>query len=309
MEETNYTVVSEFILLGLIEDPRLQVPLFIFFLLVYITTLVGNTGIMVLVTFTPHLHIPMYFFLSNLSFVDICYSTDTTPNMLVNFLSEKKTISFRGCVSQLFLFFFTGSMEVFLLAVMAYDRYAAICNPLLYTAIMTKQTCIGLVLGAYSISLFNALFNTICTFKLSFCRSNRIKHYYCDVPALLKLSCSDISLNEAVLFFVVGSLTLLSLSYIVLSYAYIISAILQIHSSESRKKAFSTCSSHFVCVTLFFGTILFMYIRPSSSYSMDQDGVMLVFYTAIIPMLNPLIYSLRNNDVKEALKKLKQNWS
>ncbi|XP_069086104.1 olfactory receptor 5AP2-like [Pleurodeles waltl] len=307
MGESNHTIVSEFILLGLTEDPSLQVPLFIFFLLVYIITLVGNAGIMALIKFTPHLHIPMYFFLGNLSFVDICYSTDTTPNMLVNFLSEKKTISFRGCVTQLFLFFFTGSMEVFLLAVMAYDRYAAICNPLLYATIMTKQKSISLVLGAYSIALFNALLNTICTFKLSFCRSNRITHYYCDVPPLLKLSCSDTSLNEAVLFFVVGSLTLISLSFVVLSYAYIISAILQIKSSESRKKAFSTCSSHFVCVTLFFGTILFMYIRPTSSYSMDQDRVTSVFYTAIIPMLNPLIYSLRNNEVKEAFNKLKQN--
>ncbi|XP_078502891.1 olfactory receptor 5AP2-like [Lissotriton helveticus] len=303
--EENYTFITEFILLGLTENQQLQIPLFFFFLLTYTITMVGNTGIAALIRISPRLHIPMYFFLSNLSFVDLCYATNITPNMLANFLSEKKTISMPGCIAQLLLYFWMGSLQIFLLAIMAYDRYAAICNPLIYTTIMTNQTCTRLVSAAYTIAILNAILNACCTFRLSFCKSNKIMHYYCDVPPLLKLSCSDTSLNEAVLVFVSGSLCLAALPIIITSYTHIISAILRIRSSEGRKKAFSTCSAHFVCVTLFFGTLLFMYLRPTSSYAMDQDRVTSVFYTIIIPMLNPMIYSLRNNEVKEALKNVK----
>ncbi|XP_069083518.1 olfactory receptor 8U9-like [Pleurodeles waltl] len=303
--EENYTSITEFILLGLTEVQQLQIPLFIVFLLTYTITIVGNAGITALIRISPRLHIPMYFFLSNLSFVDLCYSTNITPNMLVNFLSKKKTISVPGCIAQLLLYFWMGSSQIFLLAIMAYDRYAAICNPLLYTTIMTKEACTALVLGAHTIAILNAILNVCCTFRLSFCESNRIMHYYCDVPPLLKLSCSDTSLNEAVLVFVSGSLCIMTLPIIIISYTQIISAILRIGSSEGRKRAFSTCSAHFISVTIFFGTLFSIYLRPSSSYVMDQDRVTSVFYTIIIPMLNPLIYSLRNNEVKEALKNVK----
>ncbi|XP_069083520.1 olfactory receptor 5AP2-like [Pleurodeles waltl] len=304
MDGENYTSITEFILLGLTENQQLQIPLFIFFLITYTITIVGNAGITALIRTSPRLHTPMYFFLSNLSFADLCYSTNITPNMLVNFLSEKKAISVPGCITQLFVYFWMGSMQIFLLAIMAYDRYAAICNPLLYTSIMTKQTCTGLVSGAHTIAVLNAILNTCCTFRLSFCRSNKIMHYYCDVPPLLKLSCSDTSLNEAVLVYVSCSLHLVTIPIIITSYTYIISTILRIPSAEGKKKAFSTCSAHIICVTLFFGTLVFMYLRPSSNYTMDQDQVTSVFYTVMIPMLNPMVYSLRNTEVREAFKKI-----
>ncbi|XP_078509054.1 olfactory receptor 5AP2-like [Lissotriton helveticus] len=309
MNGGNKTSVMEFILLGLSEDPHLQDPLFLFFLIVYIMTLVGNISIMTLISVSPHLHIPMYILLCNLSFVDLCYSSVVTPKMLVNFLVMKKTISHSGCIAQMFFFVAMGSSEVFVLALMAYDRYVAICNPLLYAAIMTKATCMYLVVGAYVVASINSLIHTLCTASLSFCGSNKVTHYFCDVPPLLKLSCSDTSLNVVMLVFVAGGLIVGSLVFIIISYLCIAYAILKINSSKGRWKAFSTCSSHFICVTLFFGTIVFMYVRPSSKYSMEQDRVASVFYTNIIPMLNPLIYSLRNNEVKEALRKVRLRMS
>ncbi|XP_078508835.1 olfactory receptor 8D1-like [Lissotriton helveticus] len=305
MEEANYTSIKEFILLGLTENQQLQIPLFVFFLTTYTITVVGNAGITALIRFSPRLHTPMYFFLCNLSFADFCYSTNITPNMLVNFLSEEKTIAVPGCIAQLFIYFWMGSLQIFILGIMAYDRYAAICNPLLYTAIMTNQTCTLLILGAHTVAILNAILNACCTMRLSFCRSNKIMHYYCDVPPLLKLSCSDTSLNEAVLVFVSCSLHLVIIPIIIItSYTYIISTILRIPSAEGKRRAFSTCSAHIICVTLFFGTLGFMYLRPSSVYTMDQDRVTSVFYTIIIPMLNPMVYSLRNTEVKEAFKKM-----
>ncbi|XP_069086111.1 olfactory receptor 5AP2-like isoform X1 [Pleurodeles waltl] len=307
MENHNQTSVTEFILLGLTDDPVLQVPLFALFLLVYSLTLISNIGIMVLIKLSPRLHNPMYFLLSNLSFVDLCYSSNITPNMLVNFLSEKKLITFLGCAVQMFLFAGLGSTEALLLAVMAYDRYAAICKPLLYHVIMTENRYTSLAALAYILGFLNSLVHTSCTFRLSFCDSNNIAHFFCDVPPLLKLSCSDTSLNEIVLFTVAGCVEVGSLLVIIVSYVHIVSAILRIRSSEGRRRAFSTCSSHFVVVTLFYGTIIFMYLRPRSSYSLDQDKVVSVFYTAAIPLLNPLIYSLRNQEVKAALKEIVLN--
>ncbi|XP_069483822.1 olfactory receptor 5AP2-like [Ambystoma mexicanum] len=303
MQTGNRTRLTEFVLLGLTDDPGLQLPLFMFFLLVYMITLLGNVGIMVLVRVTPRLHTPMYFLLWNLSFVDVCYSSVTAQKMLVNFLSESKRISFPGCVTQMFIFITMGSTEVFLLTIMAYDRYTAICNPLLYSVIMNNRTCIYLIVFIYSIASLNALTHAIFTFSLPFCGSNKITHFFCDVPPILKISCSDTTLNEVVLVTVAGGLILISLIIILISYSFIVSAILKIRSSEGRWKAFSTCSSHFICVTLFFGTLVFMYVKPTSSHSMAQDRVASVFYAVIIPMLNPLIYSLRNQEVKGAVEK------
>ncbi|XP_069486100.1 olfactory receptor 5J3-like [Ambystoma mexicanum] len=302
MKEENWTSVTEFILLGLTDDPKLKAPLFVLFLLFYIITILGNLSIMALIRTFPRLHTPMYFLLSNLAFVDLCYASIITPNMLVNFLSDKKAISLSSCRTQLFFFFFMGSTDVFLLVSMAYDRYVAICNPLLYNSIMTKQACILLSASAYTVAFFNAVIHTSCTFMLSFCGPNKITHFYCDIPPLLKLSCSDTSLNEALLVFVAGTFLVACFIIICISYMYIVLSIMRIHSPEGRSRAFSTCSSHLFCVVLFYGTVFFMYLRPRSSYVMDQDRVASVFYTVVIPMLNPLIYTLRNQEVKGALK-------
>ncbi|XP_069086115.1 olfactory receptor 5AP2-like [Pleurodeles waltl] len=304
MKNGNWTSVKEFILLGLTEDPKLKIPLFVLFILVYILTLLGNVGIIAVVRVSPQLHTSMYFLLSNLSFVDCCYSSVITPNMLTSFLSETNTISLLGCVTQLFSFVFLGSTEVFLLTVMAYDRYIAICNPLLYSVIMDTVMCICLVSVVYLVALLHALIHTSCTFSLSFCSSNKITHFFCDIPPLLKISCSDTSINELVGFLIGGGLVMTCLGIISVSYFYIVSAILKIPSSNGRQRAFSTCSSHFLCVTIFFGTMVFMYLRPSSSVTLDQDRVASVFYTVVIPMLNPFIYSLRNQEVKIALRKV-----
>ncbi|XP_030046366.1 olfactory receptor 1019-like [Microcaecilia unicolor] len=299
----NYSSVTEFILLGLTDDPELQILLFILFLLVYIITILGNIGMLVVITTDPQLQTAMYFFLRHLSFVDLCYSTVIVPQTLINFLSERKAISFLGCAAQMFFFGGTAGSEALILAVMSYDRYVAICNPLLYTTAMTNNICIRFVAGAYFYGFLDALIQTASTFSLSFCRSNEITHFFCDIPPLLKLSCSDTSVNEILLFIFAGSIQVGSVLVILISYAFILCSILRMHSAAGRHKAFNTCASHFVCVTLFYGTVIFMYMRPSSKYSMDQDRVASVFYTVIIPMLNPLIYSLRNKDVKAALRK------
>ncbi|XP_078503137.1 olfactory receptor 8B8-like [Lissotriton helveticus] len=302
IKERNWTSVKEFILLGVTDEPKLQIPLFILFLLFYIITLLGNISIVSLVTICPHLHTPMYFLLSNLAFVDFSYALVITPKMLINFLSETKSISLHGCMTQLFFFLFMGTSDVCLLAAMAYDRYVAICNPLLYRAIMTKDTCLRLSGGAYLVAFMNAMINTSCMFRLSFCGPNKIAHFYCDIPPLLKLSCSDTLINVTVLISMAGSILVSSCVIIFVSYIYIVSAIFRIHSTKGRSRAFSTCSSHFFSVVLFYGTASFMYLRPSSIYSMGHDRVASLFYTVVIPMLNPLIYTLRNQEVIGALR-------
>ncbi|KAM9658866.1 olfactory receptor 5AP2 [Trichechus inunguis] len=309
MKETqgrNQTEVTEFILLGLSDDPDLQVILFVLFLSVYVATMVGNLGMIILIKIEACLHTPMYFFLSSLSFVDASCSSSVTPKMLVNLMAENKAISFSGCASQ---FYFFGSFlgtECFLLAVMAYDRYVAIWNPLLYPVLMSGRICFFLVATSFFAGFGNAAIHTGMTFRLSFCGSNRINHFYCDVPPLLKLSGSDTHINGIVIM-AFSSFSVISCVIIVLlSYLCILIAILRMPSVEGRHKAFSTCASHLTAVTIFFGTILFMYLRPTSSYSMEQDKVVSLFYTVMIPMLNPLIYSLKNRDVKEALKKVLQ---
>ncbi|XP_012501313.1 PREDICTED: olfactory receptor 1020-like [Propithecus coquereli] len=301
---SNFTTVSEFILLGFRDHPEIQCLLFVVFLVVYMITVVGNLGMILLIKIDSRLHTPMYFFLSNLSFVDFCYSSVIAPNMLVNFWVENPVISFNACATQFFFFGSFAGIEGFLLAVMAYDRYVAICKPLLYTVLMSPHLSALLVLATYLAGFINAAIHTGFTFQLSFCCSDVINHFFCDVPPLLKLSCSDTHINEIVIFAFASFNELSCLLMILVSYLYILAAILRIHSAEGRYKAFSTCASHLMAVIIFFGTILFMYLRPSSSYSMDEDKVVSVFYTVVIPMLNPLIYSLRNKEVKASLSKI-----
>ncbi|XP_074985074.1 olfactory receptor 8U9-like [Caretta caretta] len=303
MEEGNHSEATEFILSGLTDHPELQVPLFGVFLLIYGITLVGNGGMILLITIDPRLHTPMYFFLSNLSFCDLCFSSIIFPKMLLNFLAERKSISYTACAVQMYLSIAFGDVECLLLAVMAYDRYVAICNPLLYTVTMSRHLCKQLVAGVYAVGVVDSMINTCCTFRLSFCSSNIINHFFCDVLPLLALSCSDTRINEIVMFASMCCIQVISFVTVLLSYVYITSTILQMRTAEGRHKAFSTCSFHLTAVVLFYGTLLFMYLRPTSSYSTDTDKVASVFYTLVIPMLNPLIYSLRNTEVKDALRK------
>uniref|UniRef100_A0A8D0LCW0 Olfactory receptor n=1 Tax=Sphenodon punctatus TaxID=8508 RepID=A0A8D0LCW0_SPHPU len=295
--------ITEFILLGFTDHPHLQLTLFTVFLLIYVITMVWNLGMIVLIRIEPQLHTPMYFFLGNLSLVDLCYSSAISPKMLVDLLSENGRISYNACAIQLYIFASCADVDCVLLAVMAYDRYVAVCNPLLYTVTMSQRLCKQLVAGAYIIGIIDSLIHTCCAFRLSFCGSNVINHFFCDLPPLLELSCSDTHVNEIVLFAFVGCIVASSIVIVLFSYAYILVTILRMHCAAGRRKAFSTCTSHLMAFGIFHGTIIFMYFRHRSSYSMDQDKWTSLFYTVVIPMLNPLIYSLRNKDVKDALKK------
>ncbi|XP_004443814.1 PREDICTED: olfactory receptor 5W2-like [Ceratotherium simum simum] len=303
MAVENCTVFTDFMLLGLSDRQEVQQGLFVLFLLVYGLTVIANLGMILLIKMEPRLHTPMYYFLSNLSFCDVGYSSTVTPKMLTDFLSEQKRIPYNLCAIQQYFSGVFADVECLMLAVMAYDRYVAICNPLIYTIAMSRRVCTQLVAIVYIEGLVDSVIHTCCTFQLSFCNSNILNHFFCDIPPLLALSTSDTTINEIVLF-AFGSCVLgCSIITVLLSYSYIIITILRMNSAEGRRRAFSTCTSHLTTVAIFHGTLLFTYLRPSSSYSMDTDKMASVFYTVIIPMLNPLIYSLRNNDVKSALKK------
>ncbi|CAI9153099.1 unnamed protein product [Rangifer tarandus platyrhynchus] len=302
----NYTTVTEFIILGLAEDTTVCVILFIVFLGVYLVTLIGNISIIMLIRSSPQLHTPMYLFLCHLAFVDIGYSSSVTPLMLMGFLREGTSISVAGCEAQLCSLgsvVFFGSSECFLLAAMAYDRFVAICSPLLYSTKMSTQVYVQLLTVAYVAGFLNACSFTICFYFLLFCGPNQVNHFFCDFAPLVELSCSDISIPAVVPSFTAGSIIVVTVTVIAVSYIYILITILRMHSTEGRHKAFSTCTSHLTAVTLFYGTITFIYVMPKSSYSTDQNKVVSVFYMVVIPMLNPLIYSLRNNEIKGALKR------
>ncbi|XP_033025687.1 olfactory receptor 5V1-like [Lacerta agilis] len=300
----NITVVTEFILTGLSDLPGVRFSLFVAFLLIYLITLVGNGTILLAIEADSHLHNPMYFFLTNLSLLDICCPTVTVPKMLENLLSERNTISFAGCVLQLYFLVALAGTEVFLLSAMAYDRYVAICNPLRYMFIMSKKLCLQMAAGTWVTGFLHSLLHTVMTFTLPFCTSNRVNQYYCDIPPVLALSCASTYVAEMVVFIVGGILGVGAFLVTLISYIHIISTILRIRSSEGKRKAFSTCASHLIVVCLFYGTILFTYLRPSSSHHPDQDRLVSMLYGVITPMLNPLIYSLRNKEVKGALKKV-----
>ncbi|XP_045714300.1 olfactory receptor 1044 [Phyllostomus hastatus] len=304
MAQINCTQVKEFILMGLTDRQDLKMPLFVVFLTIYLFTVVGNLGLILVIRTDARLNTPMYFFLSNLAFVDFCYTSVITPKMLGNFLYKQNVISFNACAAQLGCFLAFMTAECLLLASMAYDRYVAICNPLLYMVVMSPGICIQLVAVPYSYSFLVALFHAILTFRLSYCHSNVINHFYCDDMPLLRLTCSDTHSKQLWIFVCAGIMFISSLLTVFVSYVYIISAILRIRSAEGRRKAFSTCGSHMLAVTIFYGTLIFMYLQPSSHHSLDTDKMASVFYTVIIPMLNPLIYSLRNKEVKDALKKV-----
>ncbi|XP_005351143.1 olfactory receptor 502-like [Microtus ochrogaster] len=303
LEEGNHTAVTEFILLGLTDDPVLKVILFTIILCIYLVTVSGNLSTILLIRVSSQLHHPMYFFLSHLAFTDIGYSSSVTPNMLVNFLVNQSTISYLGCFIQFGSAAFFGTVECFLLAAMAYDRFVAICNPLLYSAKMSRQVCIQLVAGSYIGGFLNASSFALSFLSFVFCGPNRVNHFFCDFAPLVELSCSDVSVSAVVTSFSAGSVTMITVLVIAVSYTYILITILKMRSSEGRQKAFSTCTSHLTAVTLFYGTVTFIYVMPKSSYSTDQNKVLSVFYMVVIPMLNPLIYSLRNNEIKGALKR------
>ncbi|XP_042314907.1 olfactory receptor 5F1-like [Sceloporus undulatus] len=304
MPEENNSRVSEFIFLGFAHQPELKIPISTLLLLIYIVTVVGNLGLVLLIRMNPQLHTPMYFFLSNLSFLDICYSSNITPKVLENFLSQRKTISFIGCMVQMYFFVALASTECILLGLMAYDRYAAICSPLLYTSIMSHSRCIKMASGAFAAGFLISATNTAMISTLSFCQSNKIDHFFCEIPSLLKLLCSDIFAAETLAFICAGTVLLGPLLVILSSYTYILSTVLKINVHESQKKAFSTCFSHLSAVTIFYGTGLFVYLQPSSNYSEGQHKIMSLFYSFGIPMLNPFIYSLRNKEVKDTLKRV-----
>ncbi|XP_064145493.1 olfactory receptor 5T9-like [Loxodonta africana] len=299
----NLTEVTTFTLLGFTGNLELQVFLLLLFLAIYVFTLVGNLGLVLLVMADARLHNPMYYFLSVLSFLDACYSSVVTPKMLVNFLAEDKAISFTACATQMLLFVTFGTTECFLLAAMAYDCYVAIYKPLSYSVNMSPRVCVSLISASYFGGISHATLHTVATFSLSFCASNEIRPVFCDIPPLLAISCSDTHINQILLFYFVGSIEIFTILIVLISYGFIFMAILKVRSAEGRRKVFSTSGSQLTGVSIYHGTILFMYLRPSSSYALDHDRIVSVFYTIVIPMLNPIIYSLRNKDVKEAMKK------
>ncbi|XP_008852444.1 olfactory receptor 5W2-like [Nannospalax galili] len=308
MDIENCSSANEFILLGITNNPEVKVALFTVFLLVYLITLLANLGMIILIRMEPQLHTPMYFFLSHLAFCDLCYSTAAGPKMLTDVFGKSKSISFLGCALQFFTVCAFADSECMLLAVMAFDRFQAISNPLLYSVNMSSRLCSLLMATVYVLGTADALIHTTLAFRLCFCGSNKINHFFCDLPPLYLLSCSDTQVNELAVFTIFGSIELSTIAGVLVSYCYIISSVSKIRSAEGRFKAFSTCASHLTAVSIFQGTIVFMYFRPSSSYALDDDKMASLFYTLVIPMLNPLIYSLRNKDVKNALEKIKNKF-
>ncbi|NP_001378523.1 olfactory receptor family 8 subfamily B member 12G [Equus caballus] len=294
---------TEFILAGLTDQPGLQIPLFFLFLGFYLVTVVGNLGLIMLIGLNSRLHTPMYFFLFNLSLIDFCYSTTITPKMLKNFVSKHNIILHAECMTQLFFFCFFVISESFVLSAMAYDRYVAICRPLVYTVTMSPEVCLLLLLGVYVMGFSGALAHTGSIASLTFCANNIVNHFMCDILPLLELSCTSTYVHELVVFVVVAVDIGMPIITIFISYGLILCSILHIHSAEGKSKAFSTCSSHIIVVCLFFGSGAFMYLKPPSILPLGQGKVSSLFYTIVVPMLNPLIYSLRNKDVKIALRK------
>ncbi|XP_029435462.1 olfactory receptor 6F1-like [Rhinatrema bivittatum] len=302
MATFNRTTLTVFILVGF--PAQMEMPLFVLFLGMYTLTVMANIVIIATVRTEPRLHTPMYLFLSNFSFMEIWYTTVTVPKMLENFLEEHETISVMGCICQLYFFFALGTTECVLLAVMAYDRYLAICNPLRYPAIMTNRTCRQLALGSWISGFLAPLPLSISTTYLSFCGPNTINHFFCDLSPVLQLSCTDPYISEMIFFTFSWVVILCSFLQTMVSYVFIITTILRIPSALGRQKAFNTCASHLTVVSIFYGSIIFMYVRPKANYSYDLDKVVSVFYCVVTPLLNPMIYNLRNKEVKDAISKM-----
>ncbi|XP_029435418.1 olfactory receptor 11L1-like [Rhinatrema bivittatum] len=304
MNTSDHNATTEFVILGLVNSQQTQILLFLVFLCIYCLTIMGNIVIITVVKLDHGLHTPMYFFLSNLSFLEIWYTTTIVPKMLANFLSISQTISFSSCMTQLYCFVCLGATECYLLSVMGYDRYLAICAPLHYPARMNSTACFRLALGSWVCGILTGLLPVMLISRLEFCGSNYINHFYCDIPPLLSLSCTDTFAAEITIFMLSFFVLLCCFLLTVVSYIFILFSILKIPSTTGRQRAFSTCGSHLIVVVIYYGTMIFMYVRPSSSYSSNLNKAVSVFYTVVTPMLNPVIYSLRNKDVKNATKKL-----
>ncbi|XP_074204396.1 olfactory receptor 2B11-like [Camelus bactrianus] len=304
MNSGNASTPEVFILLGFSDHPWLEMPLFVIVLAAYIFTLVGNISIIVVSRVDPHLDSPMYFFLSNLSFLDLCFTTTTIPQLLLNLWGPDKSISYGGCVTQFCMFHFLGATECILLAVMSLDRFMAICKPLRYPVIMHQRVCIFLVLMAWLSGLANSLLQSSLTIQLPLCGNNKVDDFLCEVPVMIKMSCADTTFNVAMLSIVGTFYSLLPLSLILVSYGFIVATVLRIRSSEGKKKAFNTCSSHIIVVSLFYGPVISMYVQPSATISQDKNKLMSLFYSLVTPMLNPFIYTLRNKDMKGAMMTL-----
>ena len=304
MTGRNQTTVSEFLLLGLPVKSEYQNLFYTLFLAMYVTTVLGNLLIIILICLDPHLHTPMYLFLSNLSFSDLCFSSVTMPKLLQDMQSQDLSIPYADCLTQMYFFLFFGDLEGFLLVAMAYDRYVAICFPLHYTTVMSPRLCIFLMVLPWILATFHAMLHTLLMARLHFCEDNVIPHFFCDLSALLKLSCSDTRVNELVIFFVGGLIIVIPFLLIIMSYARIVSSILKVPSAKGICKAFSTCGSHLTVVSLFYGTIIGLYLCPSANNSTVKETVMSMMYTVVTPMLNPFIYSLRNRDMKGALRRV-----
>ena len=303
MAPINDSFVTEFTLLGLTDHPDLQLPLFFLFLVMYMVTVLGNFGLLTLIVLNSHLHTAMYFFLFNLSLIDLCYSSVFTPKMLINFTSKKNFISYMGCMAQLYFFLALACTECALLGVMAYDRYVAICRPLHYPTIMSHGLCFRLALGSWTIGFGISLAKTYFISRLSFCGPNVINHFFCDISPVLNLSCTDMSTAELVDFALAVVILVFPLATTILSYVYIVSAILRIPSTQGRKKAFSTCASHLTVVIIYYTAMIFMYVRPRAIASFNSNKLISAVYAVLTPMLNPFIYCLRNQEVKNAIKK------
>ncbi|XP_006863243.1 PREDICTED: putative olfactory receptor ENSP00000348552-like [Chrysochloris asiatica] len=299
MDGTNQTAVREYILLGLSEHPNLERVLFMLFLGIYAVNLLGNSLLIGLNLLDPRLHSPMYFFLSNLSIIDILGTSSSVPLMLINFLKEQGTISFLGCALQMYLTLALGSTECLLLAVMAYDRYVAICQPLRYSELMSGKTCVQMAGLSWGIGQANSLLQSIVAWRLPFCGHNVINHFFCEILAVVKLACGDISISVLILLVITPFVALIPLLFIFLSYIFILATILRVPSAAGRHKAFSTCSAHLTVVVIFYGTISFMYFKPKAK-DPDLDKIIALFYGVVTPSLNPIIYSLRNTEVKAA---------
>ncbi|XP_011845333.1 PREDICTED: olfactory receptor 2F1-like [Mandrillus leucophaeus] len=308
MGRENQTWMCEFILLGLSSAWETQIFLFVLFLAMYLVTVLGNFLILLLIRLDSRLNTPIYFFLGVLSFVDICYTNSTVPQMLVHFLSARKSIPFHSCVLQLCVSLAMGSMEFFLLGAMAYDRYVAVCHPLHYKLIMHGGLCLGLAAGCLVAGFSNSLMETIITFQLPLCH-NVINHFACETLAVLRLACVDVSFNKAMVTISGFLVILLPCSLVLFSYARIVATILRIPSAQGRRKAFGTCASHLTVVCMCFGATIFTYMRPVGDSSMEQEKMVALFYAVVTPMLNPLIYSLRNNDVRSVLQRVLQKFS
>ncbi|XP_007444641.1 olfactory receptor 5B21-like [Python bivittatus] len=303
-KDQNQTSVTEFLLMGFSIGQNNQTLLFVIGLFVYLLTLAGNLTIITLIRIDQHLQTPMYFLLGNLSFVEICCTSTIAPKMLLDLLSGDKTISYSGCALQLYFFGTFGSTECVLLSAMAYDRYAAICHPLHYTLLINQTVRRYFLAASWTIGHFNSTINTAMVFSLHFCHSNEINHFFCDIPPLLHLSCSDIFISQMVTFTISGSIMIVSFGLILLSYILIVSSVLKIRTARGRIKTFSTCGSHLTVVSIFYGTLIYTYIQPSSTLSIEEDHLISVLYTIIIPLLNPLIYSFRNKEVQRGLWKI-----